>query len=231
MTGIRRSPAPVREWPKKPGLAGANPAQADPVAQQLFLDAELTPVFDAAKAGRRQVFFVDAAYFVLGTSLGSWWCLTRLLLPTPSGRQCLNGHAVTHEVITVTNDTDINLESVVTLLNQLVKRFTDLPIPLVLDNARYQCQASGMSEAERGDDLAMAADVFTQPQSHRTAREVCEARRAMQRVRVVPPWPVLSEVWTVQPGDQRVCGRHQRQPSAQLNTLLTRKFPVFKSAA
>ena len=73
------------------------------------------------------------------------WCLTRVLLPTPSGRQHFNGlgalHAVTHEVITVTNDTYINSESVVTLLNQLVKRFTDLPITLVPDNARYQRKA------------------------------------------------------------------------------------------
>ncbi len=97
--------------------------------------------------------FVDAAHFVLGAWLGYLWCLTRVLLPTPSGRQRLNVlgavHAVTHEVITVTNDTYINSESVVTLLNQLVKRFTDRPITLVLDNARYHRNAYVMAEAER----------------------------------------------------------------------------------
>ena len=70
---------------------GQIPAKADPVAQQLFPDAQLTPTLDEAQAGRRHVFFVDAAHFVLGAGLGSWWCLTRILLPTPSGRQRVNG--------------------------------------------------------------------------------------------------------------------------------------------
>ncbi len=48
---------------------------------------------------------------------------------------------ITHQVITVTHDTDINRESVVTLLKQLAARFTDRPIPLVFDNARYQRNA------------------------------------------------------------------------------------------
>ena len=72
-----------------------------------------------------------------------------VLLPTPSGRQRFNVLGALHEVITVTNDTYINSESVVTLLNELVKRFTDLPITLVLDNARYQRNAYVMAEAER----------------------------------------------------------------------------------
>ena len=96
---------------------------------------------------------VDAAHLVLGAWLGSWGCLTRVLLPTPSGRQRLNVlgalHAVTHEVITVTHDTDINSESVVTLLKKLAERFTDLPFTLVLDNARDQRNAYAMVEAER----------------------------------------------------------------------------------
>ncbi len=67
-------------------------------------------------------------------------------LPTPSERQRFNVlgalHAVTHEVITTTNDTYVNSESVVTLLKKLAEKFTDWPITLVLDNARYQRNAS-----------------------------------------------------------------------------------------
>ncbi|MDA8195157.1 MAG: hypothetical protein M0Z53_14365, partial [Thermaerobacter sp.] len=97
-----RSPdrRPPRADPS-PGLAKQNgfgrrqtgqiPAQADPVAQQPCLDAPLTPTLDEAQAGRRQVFFVDAAHVVLGAGLGYLWCLTRILLPTPSGRQRVNG--------------------------------------------------------------------------------------------------------------------------------------------
>jgi transposase len=58
-------------------------------------------------------------------------------------------HAITHEIITVTNDTYINSESVVTLFGKLAKKFTDLPITVVLDNARYQRNAFVMAEAER----------------------------------------------------------------------------------
>ncbi len=87
LTGVRRGPTPVRAWLKN-GLGrrqtGPIPAQADPVAEPLCLDAQLTPTLDEAQAGRRHVFFVDAAHLVLGAGLGSWWCLTRILLPTYS---------------------------------------------------------------------------------------------------------------------------------------------------
>ena len=59
LTGIRRGPTPVRAWLKKNGFGrrqtGPIPVQADPVAQQLFLDAQLTPTLDEAQAWRRHV--------------------------------------------------------------------------------------------------------------------------------------------------------------------------------
>ncbi len=79
--------------------------------------------------------------------------MTCVFLPTPSGRQRFNVlgalHAITREVITVTNDTYINGESVVTLLKRLAERFTDHPITIVLDNARYQRNRYVMAEADR----------------------------------------------------------------------------------
>ncbi len=48
---------------------------------------------------------------------------------------------MTHELITVQNDTYINAQSVCDLLMRIAEDATAVPITLVLDNARYQkCQ-------------------------------------------------------------------------------------------
>jgi len=97
---------------------------------------------EEAKAGKRAVFFVDAAHFVLGAYLGFLWCFERLFVKTGSGRQRFNVlgalNAVTHELITVTNETYINAQSVCELLHKLAALGLSIPITLVLDNARYQ---------------------------------------------------------------------------------------------
>ena len=64
------------------------------------------------------------------------WCLTRVLLPTPSGRQRFNVLSSLHAVVTVTNDTSLNSESVVTLLQKLAGQFTTRTITMVVDHAR-----------------------------------------------------------------------------------------------
>jgi len=46
--------------------------------------------------------------------------------------------AITHQVVTVTNDSYINAQSVCTLLQKLRILHPDLPLVLILDNARYQ---------------------------------------------------------------------------------------------
>ncbi len=207
---------------------GQIPAKADPVAQQLFLDTELTPVLDEAKAGRRHVLFVDAAHFVLGAWLGYLWCLTRVLLPTPSGRQRFNVlgalHAVTHEVITVTNDTYINSESVVTLLNELVKRFTDLPITLVLDNARYQRNAYVMAEAARLEITLLWLPTYS-PNLNLIERLWKFVKAECLHGRYYPKFGPFKQAIIDCLADTG--GRHQ----ARLNTLLTLNFQIFKSVA
>jgi len=88
------------------------------------------------------VFFVAAAHFVLAPFLGFLWSLTRIFIPAPSGRQRFNVlgalNAISHELITVTNDTYINAESLCLLLNKLAALNLTVPITLFLDNARYQ---------------------------------------------------------------------------------------------
>lgn len=70
------------------------------------------------------------------------WCFARLFIPAPAGRQRFNVlgalNAITPEVVTVTNATYINAESVCELLRRLATLQLAVPITLVLDNARYQ---------------------------------------------------------------------------------------------
>jgi len=46
--------------------------------------------------------------------------------------------AITHQLVTVTNDSYINAQSVCDLLAKLRTLNPDIPIVLILDNARYQ---------------------------------------------------------------------------------------------
>jgi transposase len=95
-----------------------------------------------AKAGKRVVFFIDAAHFVLAPFLGYLWSVTRLFVKAPAGRSRFNVlgalNAVTHELITVMNDSYINAASVCDLLWKVARLNLKLPITFVLDNARYQ---------------------------------------------------------------------------------------------
>jgi len=118
------------------------PAKADPQVQADFLKNEMEPRLEEAKAGKRAVFFVDAAHFILAPFLGFLWSAVRVFIQAPAGRQRFNVlgalNAVTHELITITNDTYITAESVCALLDKLDKLKLGLPITLFLDNARYQ---------------------------------------------------------------------------------------------
>jgi transposase len=81
----------------------------------------------------------------MGAFLGMIWCFERLFVRTPSGRKRFNVlgalNAITHEVITVTNDTYITSVQVCELLQKVAALGLSIPITLVLDNARYQkCQ-------------------------------------------------------------------------------------------
>lgn len=146
VTGLRRSPTQVKEFLKKLGLkrrkVGQIPAKADPNKQQAFLADELEPRLRETKEGQRHLFFMDAAHFVLQPFLGFLWSFARIFIQAPAGRQRFNVlgalHATSLQLVTVTNCDYINSQSVSALLRQLAALFTDWPITLVLDNARYQ---------------------------------------------------------------------------------------------
>ena len=118
------------------------PAKADPDEQAAYVKEQLEPRLAEAQAGNRAVFFVDAAHFVLAPFLGFLWSLTRVFIKAPAGRQRFNVlgalNALTHELMTVTNDTYITAESLCALLQKLAALNLGVPITLFLDNARYQ---------------------------------------------------------------------------------------------
>jgi transposase len=146
LTGIRRSPTQVAKFLKDLGLkrlkVGHIPSKADPEKQKAFLEEELEPRLEEARQGKRHVFFVDAAHFVMRPFLGFLWCFMRQFIQAPSGRKRFNVlgalHATTLQVVTFTNDSYINSLSVAKLMCKIAVEFAGLPITLIMDNARYQ---------------------------------------------------------------------------------------------
>ena len=146
LTGIVRKPTQIRRFLKAIGMAprkvGMIPAKADVQVQEAFHKHQLQPRLEEAKKGTRAVFFVDAAHFVFAPFLGILWCFERLFVPAPAGRQRLNVlgavHAITHQIITVKNQTYVTAETVCELLLLLAGAHPGIPLTVVLDNARYQ---------------------------------------------------------------------------------------------
>lgn len=146
LTGVKRSENRVRKYLKSIGMkrckVGMIPAKADVEEQERFVKEDMTPRLKEAEEGKRIVFFVDAAHFVLAPFLGFLWAFTRVFIKAPAGRKRFNVlgalNAVTHELITVCNDTYINAESVCELLQKIANMYVGIPITLILDNARYQ---------------------------------------------------------------------------------------------
>lgn len=79
---------------------------------------------------------------MLAPFLGFLWSFTRVFIKAPAGRKRFNVlgalDAITHELITVTNDTYINAMSVCDLLWKIAQLELQHPVTLVLDNAKYQ---------------------------------------------------------------------------------------------
>jgi len=146
LTGVKRSLSSVRAFMHKIGFnplrTGQIPAKADLEAQQKFHDEILQPVINQALEEKCHVLFLDSAHFVLQAFVAVVWSLKRLFVKGASGRFRLNVigaiHATSKEFIGLYNTTYINAEVVVHLLQRIALRFTDKPIFIVLDNARYQ---------------------------------------------------------------------------------------------
>lgn len=146
LTGISRSPSQVRAFMKRHGLryikTGHIPAKADAAKQQQWVKEKLEPAIEEAQKGECHLLFLDAAHFILQPFICALWCVTRLFIKAAAGRNRINVlgavNALTKEVITMSNTTYINAETIVEFLHQLKKQYSDLPLKIVLDNARYQ---------------------------------------------------------------------------------------------
>ena len=156
LTGLKRKPTQVRKFLKaghglqwrRTRVIPCPPKEDLPDhirEQKQFLDTQLQPRLDEAVAGQRQVFFVGAAHFVFGTFLCCLWSLTRIFVKAASRRQRFNvlgaWNALTRELVTITNTTVVNTDTMCELLRALAARGLVEPITLVLDNARYQRNA------------------------------------------------------------------------------------------
>jgi transposase len=110
--------------------------------QAQFLQAKLEPTLAEARAGNRQVFFVDAAHFVMGAFLCCVWSWVRLFIRGGSGRKRYSvlgaWNAVTQELVNITTDATVTAETMCALLKKIAALGLQGPITLILDNARYQ---------------------------------------------------------------------------------------------
>ena len=146
LTGIKRSEQQVRAFMKRHGLkfikCGHIPAKADNAIQQQWVENTLKPVIEAAQQGQVHLFFCDAAHFVLQPFLCFLWSAVRVFTQASAGRNRINVlgavNAITKEVVTLTNTTYITSDTLIRFLKELKERFSDKPIAIILDNARYQ---------------------------------------------------------------------------------------------
>ena len=88
------------------------------------------------------MLFVDAAHFVYGTYLCCLWSVLRVFVRAASGRQRFNvlgaWDAVTRRLLSVTNTTVVNTDTMCQLLRAIAAEGLVGPVTVVLDNARYQ---------------------------------------------------------------------------------------------
>ena len=146
ITGISRSPSQVRNFMKRHGLrylqTGHIPAKADTEKQQKWVKEKLEPAIKEAEKGECHLLFMDAAHFILEPFVCALWCVVRLFIKASAGRNRINVlgvvDAITKEIFTINNTSYITAETIVAFFKQLREHYVDVPLKIVLDNARYQ---------------------------------------------------------------------------------------------
>jgi transposase len=150
-----------------------------------------------------------------------------VLVRAPSGRQRFNVlaalHTITHQLITVTNESYINAISVCELLEKIAALGLSTPITVVMDNARYQrCRLVLERARQLGIEL-----LFLPPYSP----NLNLIERLWRFVRKECLYNTYYEHFDAFKQAITQClaettGRHQ----AALNHLLTLEFQTFESA-
>jgi transposase len=146
LTQIERKATQVRQLLYQMGFrylkSKATPAKADPEQQQKFKEEVLKPLLEDAKNKRKQVLFVDAAHFTHCVVLGFLWALAQQIIPSAAGRRRFNVlgaiNAINHQFFSICNETYIRSECLCALMTKIRQAYQELPVTLILDNARYQ---------------------------------------------------------------------------------------------
>jgi transposase len=171
---------------------------------------------------------VDAAHFVLGSYLGWLWCFVRVVVRAPSGRQRFNVlgalNAITHQLITVTNESYINSVSVCSLLEKIVLLGLQGPITLVMDNARYQrCRL--VMEKARDLDMELLFLPPYSPNLNLIERLWKFVKKECLSATYYEHFALFKQAITACLSE--TAGRHQ----SALNTLLTLEFQTLQPAS
>jgi transposase len=172
------------------------------------------------------VYCVDAAHFVFNCYLGFLWCFTRVFVRAPSGRQRWNVlgalNAITHELITVTNETYITSEEVCQLLYKIAAAHVAQAVTVVLDNARYQRCAKVQECAQiLGIELLFLPPYS--PNLNLIERLWGFAKDTCLYSKYYSSFADFKQAITLCLGETN--GKHAKQ----LQTLLTLKFQMFKN--
>lgn len=146
LTGIERSHSRLRAFMKRHDFrylkTGHIPAKVNTTQQHDWVEKTLKPVIKAAQEGEVHLLFIDAAHFILQPFLCCLWCVSRVFIKASPGRNRINVlgavNAITKEVSVYTNTTYICANCLICFLKQLKEQYSDKPIAIVLDNARYQ---------------------------------------------------------------------------------------------
>ena len=233
LTGIKRSPEQVRVFLRKHGFkrlkVGYVPGKAATPEkieeQEVFKVEQLEPRLEEAKAGKRKVIFLDAAHLIHAAFLGVVWCLTRIFIPSPTGRQRFNIlgalDAVTKELTVITNETTINAETVCQMLLMLSQKYVGIPITIVLDNARYQhCDLVVNYAKQLGIELLFLPSYS--PNLNLIERYWKFLKKEVLYSKYYPNFQLFKEAI------QTCIAESNTKHQDKLNTLLTLKFQSFK---
>jgi transposase len=129
------------------------PEKANIEAQEQFRTDILEPLVEQAQQGKTELFFMDAAHFVLQPFLGYLYSLATRFIKSGSGRKRFSVlgaiNAVSKELVMMTEVTYVDSMTVCALLKELAIAYYDRRIVVVLDNARYQRCRVVLQTAER----------------------------------------------------------------------------------